>query len=182
MRGRRCRRGWWALAVLGAWTVVVVAAHMHAANVGYVPWMPKQGGPEYPTPSAVQSRAAAVEAVVWMACLLISLAATLLVAGSSSETRAEWSFLRGPPCWRWLPARRPPCWGSSACGSWSSSPELLWLRAPGVCCCPAGHRHRSASDRSLNRRITLQGFAAPDSGSFNELGPQSPERYPWLDP
>lgn len=83
------------LAVLGAWTVVVVAAHLHAANVGYVPWMPKQGGPEYPTPSAFQSRAAAVEAVARMACLPISIAATLLVAGSSSETRAEWLFLRG---------------------------------------------------------------------------------------
>jgi len=90
-----CRRGWWALAVLGAWTVVVVAAHLHAANVGCVPWMPKQGGPEYPTPSAVQFRAAAVEAVVRMACLPISFAARLLVAGSSSDTRAELLFLRG---------------------------------------------------------------------------------------
>lgn len=89
-----CRRAWWALAVLATWAAALVVVHLHAANVGYVAWEPSQGRPEPPRPSAVQSQAATIEAIMRMACLPVSFAATLLVTRLSSETRAEWLFLR----------------------------------------------------------------------------------------
>jgi uncharacterized membrane protein YbhN (UPF0104 family) len=84
-----------ASAVLVVWAVAVVAVHVHAAHVGHVPWYPKQGRPTYPSPSASQSWAAALEAVMLMACLPVSFFATLLVCGLSSGNRPERFLLMG---------------------------------------------------------------------------------------